>query len=322
MSLRIDDYLVNISSAAIAGHLNPDGDCVGSCCGLYSYITDNYPDMEVDLYLEDYKSVFCFLKGTESVKKSYSGKRYDRVFLLDVSSTERIGVSGDLLHAGKDSICIDHHISNSGFANVNIIEPTASSAAEVLYTLLDPERVSSDTAAAIYTGIVHDSGVFQYSSTSKRTMQIAGELMEKGIPYTDIVQESFYGRTYSASRILGCALYRMRRLLEEKCVYTYLTQEDLETCGATKTDIDGISAQMKLTYGVETAVLIYPSDDNSCKVSMRSSSTADVSRVAQQFGGGGHVHAAGCTLPVLPENAEEVIMPAVEEELRRNGFLS
>ena len=322
MSLKIDDYLNNISRAAIAGHLNPDGDCVGSCCGLYSYIKDNYPDIKVDLYLEEFKTVFQYLKGTESAKRNYSGETYDRVFLLDVSSVDRIGVSEDLLRAGKHTVCIDHHISNSGFADVNIIEPDASSASEVLYTLLDPERVSRDTAEAIYTGIVHDSGVFQYSSTGKRTMQIAGELMEKGIPFTDIVQNSFFARTFIEARILGCVLYKMRSLFGGKCVYAYITQEDLDTCGADKTALDGISAQMKLTYGAEIAVFIYPSDAGTCKVSMRSSTTADVSRIAQMFRGGGHVHAAGCTLPVLPENAEEIIMPAVEEELRRNGFLS
>ena len=324
MSGKIDEYLKGIKSAAIAGHVNPDGDCVGSCCGLYSYITENYPEISVDLYLEDFKPVFGFLKGTADARSTYDGTAYERIFLLDVSSAERIGVSQDLLTAGKHSLCIDHHISNPGFAEENIIEADASSASEVLYTLLAPEKVSENTAAAIYTGIVHDSGVFQYSSTGKRTMDFAGVLMEKKIPFTEIIQNTYFSRTFAETRILGLALGRMQQFFEGKCVFSYVEQKEMEEYGVTKAGLDGIVAQMKLTQGVEIAVFVYPGPDpgKSTKVSLRSSNGANVSLLAQKFGGGGHVRAAGCTLQVPVREAAGILFPAVEEELRRTGFLA
>lgn len=321
MSSRIDDILKGISSAAITGHVNPDGDCLGSCCGLYSYIKDQYPEMKVDLYLEEYKPAFRYLRGTESAKNTYSGEKYDVVFLLDASAVNRIGVSEELLHAGKKSFCIDHHISNKGFADENVIFPDASSASEVLYTLLDPARITRETAEAIYTGIMQDTGVFQYKATSPQTMRIAAEMMEKEIPFTSIIHNTFFSRTYAEARGLGLVLNRMELLYDGKCAYSWITQEEMDKYGMNKASLDGMSSQMNQTEGVEMSVFVYPSEENSCKVSMRSIANANVSRLCTKLGGGGHVLAAGCPLNVPVEEARAVLLPAVEEELRETGLI-
>ena len=321
MSSRIDDILKGLKSAAIAGHVNPDGDCLGSCCGLYSYIKDQYPEMKTDLYLEEYKPAFRYLRGTESAKNTYDGEKYDVVFLLDSSAVNRIGVSDELLHAGKKSICIDHHISNTGFADENIIVPDASSASEVLYTLLDPARISMETAEAIYTGIMQDTGLFQYKATSPLTMRIAAEMMEKDIPFTSIIQNTFFSRTYGEARALGLVLNRMELLSGGKCAYSYITQEEMEQYGINKASLDGISSQMNQTEEAEMSVFVYPSEDHGCKVSMRSTASANVSRICSKLGGGGHVLAAGCMLSVPVEKAKEILLPAVEGELRMAGII-
>ena len=138
---------------------------------------------------------------------------------LDVSDKNRIGVAEEAYETAKKRVCIDHHISNRGLGDVNEIRPDASSTCEVLYTLLEEEKVSKAVAEAIYTGMVHDTGVFQYSCTSPETMRIAAKLMEKGIPFTKIVEESFYEKTYVQNQILGRCLMESILLMDGGWLY-------------------------------------------------------------------------------------------------------
>lgn len=176
---KIDEILNGVSCMAIAGHVRPDGDCIGSCLGLYQYLRDNRPEIQADVYLEDPRPEFSYLPGFSEVKTSCEEKAYDLVVLLDVSSEERIGVAVPLLAKAGKTICIDHHVTNTEYCEINHVEPDASSACEVLFGLLEEEKISEPCAEALYTGIVTDSGVFQYSSTSPHTMRVAAALMEK-----------------------------------------------------------------------------------------------------------------------------------------------
>ena len=311
----LEEKLTGVRTLAIAGHVNPDGDCVGSCTGLFTYLRDNFPEIRADLYLENFHDSFRFLPGIGEARDVYEGQTYDCVILLDVSSPDRIGVSKELLTSGTRSLCIDHHVSNPGFADENIIEAEASSASELLYTLLDPEKVSSACASCIYTGIIHDTGVFQYSCTGPRTMRIAADLIGKGAAFTSIIEDTFYGKSFAEQRILGHVLDRCELLCGGECIYGYVTQEEMRDYQVGKPQLDGIVAQMRLTEGVEMAVFVYPAGDGISKVSFRSRQKTDVSRLAARFGGGGHVRAAGCTLPVPVTEAKSILEPAVRAAL-------
>ena len=168
---KITSELKGVKTAGIAGHVRPDGDCVGACMGLYLYLKTNYPEIETDVYLEEPKSGFSFIQGLDQVKTEYDeNKKYDVFFVLDTSEKNRIGVAIAGYESAGRTICIDHHISNKGFGDINVIRPEISSASELLYTLLEKEKITKETAEAIYTGIAHDTGVFQYTCTSPQTM--------------------------------------------------------------------------------------------------------------------------------------------------------
>ena len=216
---KIANELAEVNTVAIAGHVRPDGDCVGSCMGLYLYLKENYPEIATDVYLELPGEQFSFLSCFEEIKTAYEpGKVYDLLITLDVSDKNRIGVALEGYETAKKRVCIDHHISNRGLGDVNEIRPNASSTCEVLYTLLEEEKVSKVVAEALYTGMVHDTGVFQYSCTSPETMRIAAKLMEKDIPFTKIVEESFYEKTYVQNQILGRCLMESILIMDGKCV--------------------------------------------------------------------------------------------------------
>ena len=201
-----------------------------------------------------------------------------------------------LFEKAKKTVCIDHHVSNPGFADINHVQGDISSCCEVLYGILDSEKVTLPIATAIYTGMVHDTGVFQYSSTSPETMRIAGELMKTGIPFSRIIDESFYQKTYLQNQVMGRVLAESILLQNGTCIIGYLRRRDMDFYGVEGSDLDGIVSQLRLTKGVEVAIFIYETETQTFKVSLRSNGKVDVSKVAVFFGGGGHTRAAGCDL--------------------------
>ena len=290
---KLDDVLKGKSSVAVSGHIRPDGDCIGSCLGVYNYIKNNYPSVDVDVYLQSFSDKFNFIRYSDEVKHEKTDKIYDLFIMLDSSSLDRLGEFTDMFNNAKETICIDHHISNEKYAMENIVFPKASSTCEVLYGLMDEDRVDNHIAEALYMGIVHDSGAFKYSNTSAETMNIAGKLMEKGIPFTSIIDNTFYTKTYVQNQILGRALLESVLFFDEKCIFSVVTQREMDFYNISYKDLDGIVEQLRITKGVECAIFMYETGEMEFKVSMRSNEVVDVSAIATYFGGGGHIRAAG-----------------------------
>ena len=294
---NLAECLKGVRTVAIAGHVNPDGDCIGSCMGVYLYLRDNFPDIRADVYMEKPREVFYYIEDLDQVRTEYDGSvSYDLLILLDISSKDRIGVAGPCAETAKAVLCLDHHVTNKGhytwFRNV----PTASSASEVVFDFLEEEKISRACAAALYTGIVHDTGVFQYSSTSPKTMRIAAALMEKGINFSRIVDQSYYQKTYVQNQIMGRTLMESIMLMEGRCIVGIVRLKEMKFYGLNPSDMDGIVAQLRNTIGVEVAIFLYETAIAQFKVSMRSKEVVDVSKIASYFGGGGHVRAAGVTM--------------------------
>lgn len=291
----LSDILKDVKSVGITGHIRPDGDCTGSVLALYNYIVENMPETDVDLYLEQPGSEFYYLKNIDKIKNTPEDKKYDVFFVLDCSSLDRIEPFISCFNNASKTVCIDHHVSNTGFTDLSKIEPQASSACEVLYGTMDADKISRNVAECIYTGIIHDTGVFKYSCTSKKTMEIAGEMMEKGIDYSDIIDNTFYKKTYVQNQILGRALLESVLFYDGKCIFTTVTIDEMEFYGVTGRELGGIVEQLRLTDGVEVAIFLYQTGEEEYKVSLRSKKEIDVAAIATQFGGGGHVRAAGYT---------------------------
>ena len=317
MLTRIDEFFTKeIHTCAIAGHINPDGDCVGSTAALYLYIRKNFPWIDVKLYLEQPKDELMFLPGLcDAIFERPNPEKKDIFVTCDVSAIDRIGQAEELFDLADHTLCIDHHVSNPHFAEKNLVDPEASSCAEVLYYLMDEEKIDSNIAEALYTGIIHDSGVFQYQNTRPETLEAAASLLRKGVPFNEIIDDSFNKRTYLQNRILGYVLCGSRLYADGKIVAGSVTNSEMDRFGATKKDLDIIVSQLRLTKGVEAAVFVYQTGTEEFKVSLRSNSYLDVAAVAACFGGGGHVRAAGCTIKGDVDSVEKAIVEAVRAGL-------
>jgi phosphoesterase RecJ-like protein len=306
---------------AITGHIRPDGDCVGAVIALYQYINDNYSNKEVTVFLEEINPKFQFLSGTEHVLNQPNQEQYDAMIILDASDLDRIGAFVQVYKNSKYTVVIDHHISNKGYGDVSIIEPEISSASELLYTLLEPDKISLNAATALYMGIVHDTGVFKFSNVSCRTMEIAGKLLDIGVDNTMIIDHTFFAKTYIQNQLLGRAILESIMVLDGKCIFSYIKNKYFDFYGASYQDLEGVVEQLRITKGVEVAILITEIEPGVNKVSMRSNQIVDVNDVASRFGGGGHIRAAGCTMEGTIYDVVNNLTLYIEAQLKENDLV-
>lgn len=306
----------------ISGHRRPDGDCVGACLGLYNYIRDAYPEKDVTIYLESIKKEYRFLRYSDTLNHSFTDKKELDLFVaLDCADEERLGDYSIYAKKAKKVFCVDHHISNKGFGDSCIVVPDASSTCEVLFDQFDYDKISQSCAEALYMGIVHDTGVFKHTNTTRKTMHIAGDLIAKGLNTSHIIDDTFYRKSYAQNQIMGRALIESIQLLGGKILFSIISKSMLKFYGVSGADLDGIIDQLRMTEGVECAILIYEIGLHKYKVSLRSNDYVDVSKVAAGFGGGGHIRAAGCTMMGLPRDVINNLTLPISKQMEEAGLI-
>lgn len=296
MSLDLLKECKDAKRIGISGHIRPDGDCVGAVLGLQMYLRKCMPEAEVKVFLEKPADIFRKLKGFDEIDSEFPEQPpFDVYFALDCGA-DRLGGAGKYFEAAKKTINIDHHISSSGSGSLNYIKPEIGSTCEIIYDLIDPEKLDKDLAMALYTGIIHDTGVFQYSNTSPATLEKGAKLISYGFDFPRLIQETFYQKTYVQTQIMGRALMESIRFMNNSCIVSVVDRKTMDFYNVDSKDLDGIVNQLRNIEGISCAIFMYQTDVLEYKVSMRSDEKVNVAEVAAYFGGGGHVRAAGCTM--------------------------
>ncbi|MCR5302609.1 MAG: bifunctional oligoribonuclease/PAP phosphatase NrnA [Lachnospiraceae bacterium] len=285
----------NAKSVAIAGHIRPDGDCISSTLAVRAYLKNARPDIKTVVFTEDNPpSIFSYLPGYDQMNLTYEPKeKYDVFIALDVSALDRLGGSIWFFENADRRVCVDHHETNPGLGDVNEIKPKASSTCEVLYDTFEEQYIDRDVAECLYTGIVHDSGVFQYSNMGKHSFEVVGKLTEYDFDGPKIIRETFYEKSYIQNQILGRALLESMVFMDGKCIVSMVDRKMMDFYGILPKHLEGIVSQLKNTKGVEVAIFMYEIGTMCYKVSMRSNGGVNVAAIAGVFGGGGHERAAG-----------------------------
>lgn len=292
----LNKEIENARTIGISGHIRPDGDCVGSNMGLYLYIRANYPDKTVKVFLEPPADIFKCIKDFERIENADDcDMEFDLFFCIDCGK-ERLGAAEKLFDKAKRRINIDHHISNTGTGDENYIVPKASSASELVYDLLDKDMINEDIAKALYIGIIHDTGVLQYSNTEPKTLNTVAELIKFGFDFPALIEETFYEKTYLQTQIMGRALLESMILMNGRVAVSQVDRKMMEFYRVDSKDFEGIVNQLRNIKGVEVAVFMYETAFQEYKVSLRSGGVINVAKIAEFFGGGGHVRAAGCNV--------------------------
>ena len=315
----MNQYLQAIAEAqtiVILGHVRPDGDCVGSCTGMYNYIIDNYPGKQVDIYLGAFDDKFLFLRGADTICHEVRPDRsYDLCLALDCASTDRFGEFSVYYETAKKKVAIDHHASNPGYGDICLVRPEASAACEAIYGILERDKISKYCAESLYLGIVHDTGVFKHSNTTKETMCVAGDLIALGANPQKTIDDTFYSKTHMQNQILGQALLNSHMELDGQCIVTCLRKEVFDHYHASSVDVDGVVDQIRITRGIEVAVFYYEYEPDVYKFSLRSNEKVDVSKIALTHEGGGHIRAAGFSLAGEQSQVEADVLEQIRQAL-------
>jgi phosphoesterase RecJ-like protein len=301
----------------ITGHVRPDGDCIGASLALYLYLQKNLPEVRVDVFLDTPPPFFACLQGFEAIINDGKSdiKEYDIFFALDAPQN-RLGKAENLFKKAKTRINIDHHVSNDGDGDINIMQPEAAATCELLYSLLDfPDELDADIAKAIYIGIAHDTGVFRYGSMTPKTFEIIAALMKYDFDFAQILNDTYFERTYVQHQILGRALLESIVFMDGRCIVSCLSRRTLDFYHVGSGDFEGIVNRLLATKGVECAIFMYQTRGHEYKVSLRSQGVVDVAEIAGCFGGGGHVRAAGVTMKGTFHDVVNIISSRIEAQL-------
>ncbi|MDO5717542.1 MAG: bifunctional oligoribonuclease/PAP phosphatase NrnA [Tissierellia bacterium] len=287
------NIIKNAENIGIVGHMSPDGDAIGSALGLYDAVLQLNNNSYV-LKIDEIPEYLNFLPGLDKFTE-YSGEKYDVLITVDASSSDRIGDAVYALENCRQSIVIDHHISNEKFGDINHVVADASSTSEVVFDLIEELglSISEDMASCIFVGILTDTNRFLYSNSSSNTLRAAAKLMDTGFDKDYILYNLYQTNTMGSFRLTQKVIENTEFCYDDKAAIAVIDNDMLNICGADKYDIEDKINLIRDIRSVELACLIKEVDDDIYKVSLRSKRFVDVSKICTEYGGGGHIHAGG-----------------------------
>jgi len=308
---QIREKLRNSQRPLIISHIRPDGDAIGSLVGLGLVLkkTDKLPC----LVLEDGLSAkYRFLVGSEMVTKK-PAEGTDLTISLDCSDLRRLG---DSLSELPIKINIDHHITNEQFGEINLVLPEYPATSAILAEFL-PQwgfPLDKDSSSALLMGILTDTIGFRTSNVTPAVLRQAAQLMESGAILSDIYTQALVSQSFPASLLWGSALSRLVR--ENGLVWTVITLEDRKRARYTGRDDADLTNVLSAIEGCDVSILFNEQNSGKVKVSWRSNAPYDVSRIAQQFGGGGHPPASGAEIEGTLEEVEKKVLTKTKQYMK------
>lgn len=302
---------------ALFSHVSPDGDCIGSMLGIGLALEK----LGTEVYFFNPDPIprnLSFLPGVDKIQRSLPDPLPKTLLFVDCSDLQRVNFKPEQIPRGSIVLNLDHHISNQNFGSVNWVDAEASSSGEVAHALIQELEIelTQDIAMNLYTAILTDTGSFQYSSTTAKTHRIAAELLDCGIRLVDIHHQIFDQKPLAKVELLRRALNQLQLHAEGKCAIMSLRLKDFEESGAEESLSEGLVDHARSIQGVEVAILLKEIDSNKVRVGLRSNLWFNVNETAARFGGGGHKRAAGCTMETSLEEAEQILVQVIEEEMK------
>lgn len=289
----------------LSSHVNPDGDNVGSTLGLYHALKRTNKDITI-LLDDDLPDNLGMMKGLDLYQKPQDGQiiECDLLIILDVD-VDRIGKVKDVVKA--PILNIDHHISNTKVSDYCYVDADAAATAQIVYSLIKEMNwnITPECATCIYTGLCSDTGFFRYSNTTPYTLRAAADLLEAGAR-PDKISEVFDARSFSSVKAAGKAIETIELYHDGKIALMVIDKALKQSADNT----EGFVNFARNIRGVDVAVMIKYADDEVTRVSMRSKSV-NVSKIAQNIGGGGHIRAAGATVNKNLNDAKNIVLDAI-----------
>lgn len=303
----------------IAGHVRPDGDCIGSQLGLALAL--RAAGREVTVWNEDaVPRKLAFLDPDGLVEKPRPGRRFDVVIALDCAAADRLGRVEACVADRRLLLNVDHHASNTLYGDLNWIVPDVPSTGELVHQIIQAGgwKITAAVADCLFTAISTDTGSFQYPSTTPGTLRAAADLVERGADLGRICQLVYQSHPLSRFRLVR-HVYRHAKLThDDRIAYFWVRRADYARAGADREETEGLIDHVRAIETVVVACVFEEVDGGLTRISLRSKSGAvDVAKIAQQFGGGGHPAAAGARLEGTPLAVQRRVMAALRRAVDR-----
>jgi phosphoesterase RecJ-like protein len=316
--IRILEMISRATTVAVAAHINPDGDAVGSVLAVAEVLSMAGKNVEV-IPQKNVSAKYGFLSGWDRFLRPWEpDKRVDVLVCLDAGEFDRLPETArKLAGGGTPTVNVDHHVSNDGFGSASWIDPTAPSTTYMLYALFREGgyEITSAAAEALYVGLLTDTGGFSYANATAGAFAAAAELVEMGVKPFDIEKNLYGGSELSHYHLSGAILGTMSRAGAGDIVYMYATREMLEATGAEPADTEGIVDVTKRVSGMRLGVFFRETEDGDVRVSFRSGDSVNVRVLAESLGGGGHNEAAGCKINGPLDGAMRSVLARCEKWL-------
>jgi phosphoesterase RecJ-like protein len=321
--LKVIDHILEAvarsQNICVCGHVRPDGDCIGSQLGLTLALQKQGKD--VACWNEDVvPQKYAFLDRHHFLQKPSGHREFDLVIATDCASFERLGVTGPAIVQRKCLINIDHHLSNTRYGDLNWISAREASTGELIFRLLQAAQwpITPAIADCLYTAVSTDTGSFQYATTKPVTYHTAAELVRLGADVDMVSREVYQSFSLSRVRLLKHLYSHFHLTDDNKIAYLWLKKKDFARTGADRSDTEGLIDHIRAIEPVCVAAIFEEVEPELVRVSLRSKSPdVDVNKVAGQFGGGGHVAAAGARIVGKPLSVQRKVLAAVRREIHR-----
>jgi phosphoesterase RecJ-like protein len=314
---RIIEALRQSRSICVAGHIRPDGDCVGSQLGLTLALRNE--GKKVVCWNEDrIPQKYEFLDQDGIIQKPRKGLRFDCVVATDAASFERLGAVGRCVANRKLFINIDHHESNTRYADLNWVSAREPSAGELIFRLLKIAKwpITKRIADSLFTAVSTDTGSFQYPTTRPATYHVAGELVRRGADLARICNEVYQSYPLSRARLLRHVYSHFHLSHQDQIAYFWLKKADFARTGADSNDSEGLIDHIRAIAPVVVACVFEEVEPELTRISLRSKSEkVNVNDIAAQFGGGGHPAAAGARIAGKPLSVQRKVIAALKKAL-------
>lgn len=312
---NIKEEIEKANTIVLLTHEAPDGDAIGSILAMYNSL--KRLGKHVDMIVPEYSKTFEFLPSSEQMKEKTDIEEYDLAIALDCADIKRLNGFAIYFEKAKVTINIDHHGSNTMFADYNYVNPDAPACCQILITVLEfiGVNISIEIGTCLLTGIITDTGGFKYSGTSSETFEFTSELLSMGVNVSEVYRRVLEVKTKATFQLTKMCIDRLEFLENERVAFTYVTKQDLEKVNANSGDHEGLVNIGREVEGVEVSVFLREVE-NGYKVSLRSNNYVNVSDVSLMFGGGGHVRAAGCTINAPLEEVKTKIMNEIKNHLK------
>lgn len=302
-------------SILLCAHVSPDGDTIGSTLALQLALKHLGKHTQT-ICADEVPQILMFLAGASEIQKpdQVKGQTFDLAVAVDVSDRHRLGDCAPLFFATRRTIQIDHHGTNPGFADMNVVDENASATGVLIYELIHELGVSldPDIAKCLYTGIATDTGNFSFDNTTSDAFAVVGELMTQGLPIAQLNRHLFRERSLEQTLVLARALGTLTFYGQGQIACMQLRQADLNECGARPEHAEAIVNFGIDITGVKMAFLAREVQEGT-KFSLRAIEGCNVAKIASLFGGGGHALASGCTMNAPLDNAVRIMAGAMEK---------